>query len=250
MNSYQRHWLQCSGENKRSISTWYNNPFTIALYAFLKFSRNSSKHRRSKDIFFAVSLVPIRKARWCWISSNASSVVGYRHHMEGATDSPYSSVLVFRSRTECSSSVHHPKNIYLHIANMEPIPLRTLTLLLNYERAVSDPRFVGMRLLESTEADPSLPRRLVKSDGIHEHFKGGPDTIEYVESFLIFLSIYEVAIGFPVLTWWVSRELHCNIFERHDEISTSSSPSPICLIHPNASQEVQALTLAKCELSD
>ncbi|TVY28619.1 hypothetical protein LHYA1_G002356 [Lachnellula hyalina] len=61
---------------------------------------------------------------------------------------------------------------------MEPIPLRTLTLLLNYERAVSDPRFVGMRLLESTEADPSLPRRLVKSDGIHEHFKGGPDTIE------------------------------------------------------------------------
>ncbi|TVY50068.1 hypothetical protein LCER1_G007134, partial [Lachnellula cervina] len=47
---------------------------------------------------------------------------------------------------------------------MEPIPLRTLTLLLNYERAVSDPRFVGMRLLESTEADPSLPRRLVKSE--------------------------------------------------------------------------------------
>ncbi|TVY32412.1 hypothetical protein LSUB1_G008066 [Lachnellula subtilissima] len=104
---------------------------------------------------------------------------------------------------------------------MEPIPLRTLTLLLNYERAVSDPRFVGMRLLESTEADPSLPRRLVKSDGIHEHFKGGPDTIE---------------------------ELHCNIFERHDEISTSSSPSPTCLVHPNASQEVQNLTLAKREL--
>lgn len=91
-------------------------------------------------------------------------------------------------------SFYHRKNIlHLHISNMEPIPLRTLTLLLNYERAVSDPRFVGMRLLESTEADPSLPRRLVKSEDTGRYFKGGPDTIEYVSSFLKFLSIHGVS---------------------------------------------------------
>ncbi|TVY20143.1 hypothetical protein LARI1_G001435 [Lachnellula arida] len=70
---------------------------------------------------------------------------------------------------------------------MEPIPLRTLTLLLNYERTASDPRFVGMRLLESTEADPGLQQWLVKSTGndADGHFKGGPDTVEYVASFLV-----------------------------------------------------------------
>lgn len=38
---------------------------------------------------------------------------------------------------------------------MKPIPLRTLTVLLNYERMVSDPRFQGERILESSLASPS-----------------------------------------------------------------------------------------------
>ena len=70
---------------------------------------------------------------------------------------------------------------------MEPIPLRTLTLLLNYERAVSDPRFVGMRLLESTEADPSLPRRLIKETNLD--FLSGPSTTLYVSGIPTFIII-------------------------------------------------------------
>jgi hypothetical protein len=42
----------------------------------------------------------------------------------------------------------------------EPIPLRTLTTLLNYERCRSDPRFQGIKLLHSTFADPTLTNQL------------------------------------------------------------------------------------------
>lgn len=34
----------------------------------------------------------------------------------------------------------------------QPIPLRTLTVLLNYERMISDPKFRGTCLIESSEA--------------------------------------------------------------------------------------------------
>jgi MYND finger len=40
--------------------------------------------------------------------------------------------------------------------NLTPIPLRTLTTLLNYERCISDRRFRGCKLIHSTFADPNL----------------------------------------------------------------------------------------------
>jgi hypothetical protein len=43
--------------------------------------------------------------------------------------------------------------------NLEPIPLRTLTVLLNYERYVSDPRFQGIKLHLSTLTDPDSIER-------------------------------------------------------------------------------------------
>jgi hypothetical protein len=42
----------------------------------------------------------------------------------------------------------------------EPVPLRTLTTLLNYERCKSDPRFEGVKLLHSTFADPTLTNQI------------------------------------------------------------------------------------------
>lgn len=39
---------------------------------------------------------------------------------------------------------------------LEPIPLRTLTLLLNYERIISDPRFHDVRLIATSLADPNM----------------------------------------------------------------------------------------------
>lgn len=58
--------------------------------------------------------------------------------------------------------INKPKKISLrkHVRNlesvMEPIPLRGLTVLLNYERTVSDPRFEGTLLLNSSIVDTSL----------------------------------------------------------------------------------------------
>lgn len=42
---------------------------------------------------------------------------------------------------------------------MEPIPLRTLTTLLNYERMISDPRFHGHKLWRSSLKDGGLVDR-------------------------------------------------------------------------------------------
>ena len=42
----------------------------------------------------------------------------------------------------------------------EPIPLRTLTTLLNYERCRSDPRFKGVKQLHSPFADPTLANQI------------------------------------------------------------------------------------------
>jgi hypothetical protein len=39
---------------------------------------------------------------------------------------------------------------------LEPIPLRTLTMLLNYERMTSDPRFEGTYLYDTSFVNPRL----------------------------------------------------------------------------------------------
>jgi hypothetical protein len=63
--------------------------------------------------------------------------------------------------------------------NMEPIPLRTLTVLLNYERVISDPRFMDAKLVKSSVADPTLIDRVrVNYSGT---FTKEPLTIEYIK---------------------------------------------------------------------
>lgn len=41
---------------------------------------------------------------------------------------------------------------------MEPIPLRVVTVLLNYERMISDPRFKNELLVNTSINEPSTPR--------------------------------------------------------------------------------------------
>lgn len=41
----------------------------------------------------------------------------------------------------------------------EPIPLRTLTTLLNYEKMISDPVFMNTKLFQSSLADPGFVNR-------------------------------------------------------------------------------------------
>lgn len=54
--------------------------------------------------------------------------------------------------------VKTPKPIILAIkmVDMEPIPLRSLTVVLKYELMTCDPRFDGMRLSKASAADPTL----------------------------------------------------------------------------------------------
>lgn len=49
------------------------------------------------------------------------------------------------------------------MADTEPIPLRTLTVLLNYERLISDPRFENERLDVSSLSDPEVVRNVQSS---------------------------------------------------------------------------------------
>ncbi len=56
----------------------------------------------------------------------------------------------------------------------EPIPLRTLTVLLNYERMISDPRFKDVKLVISSLADPSIV-----NSGKFERVGRPPETVEW-----------------------------------------------------------------------
>ncbi len=59
---------------------------------------------------------------------------------------------------------------------MEPIPLWSLTVLLNYESMASDPRFEGLRLLQSTTADPTMIQRIMAR--YSSYLKNEPITIQ------------------------------------------------------------------------
>jgi hypothetical protein len=61
---------------------------------------------------------------------------------------------------------------------IEPIPLRTLTVLLNYERMISDTRFPNACILDTSTVDPGLTQRLMML--YPSQFIPGPATIEYV----------------------------------------------------------------------
>ena len=67
---------------------------------------------------------------------------------------------------------------------MEPIPLRDLMVLLNYERMISDPRFFGTSLVASSLADPRLG---AVGRATYNQLKPfgeitTPETIEYVQA--------------------------------------------------------------------
>jgi hypothetical protein len=62
---------------------------------------------------------------------------------------------VYHKAVKDNESCNHPTTI----GRPTPIPLRTLTVLLNYERCVSNPRFQNAGLFSSTFADPGLQLR-------------------------------------------------------------------------------------------
>jgi hypothetical protein len=60
----------------------------------------------------------------------------------------------------------------------DPIPLRTLTVLLNYGRVISDPRFMGVRLMKSSLANPTMIGRMKVNYA--QFLKDVPRTAKYV----------------------------------------------------------------------
>ncbi|KUJ08777.1 uncharacterized protein LY89DRAFT_724788 [Mollisia scopiformis] len=100
-----------------------------------------------------------------------------------------------------------------------PIPLRALTTLLNYERCISDPKFRGAKLLNSTFADPKLidtrdPDRYVKLPGS---------------------KLASV------------KQVHFHVFRRESD-GVSGTPSTNDIICPDALPEVHGLNFTKREL--
>jgi hypothetical protein len=89
--------------------------------------------------------------------------------------------------TPCSSLTKQQIN-----AKMEPIPLRTLIVLLNYERTISDTRFEGVALHSSSIVDPTMIQNLRRN--YHYVFANEPATIEYA---LTCLSTFSPIEGIP-----------------------------------------------------
>jgi hypothetical protein len=61
---------------------------------------------------------------------------------------------------------------------IEPIPLRALTVLLNYERMISHTRFESACIIDTSTVDPGLIQRLMML--YPSQFIPGPATTEYV----------------------------------------------------------------------
>ena len=125
------------------------------------------------------------------------------------------------------------------MADPEPIPLRVLINLLKYEFMISDPRFEGVRLCQSTVGDFDVVRRDKTIDipakfwdAITKSVKYAPTTISLARS----------------LTDIASRIVNYSRFEKYSESKLTDPPSTTCQIHPLASKTVRALTLAEKEL--
>ncbi|TVY58054.1 hypothetical protein LSUE1_G009562 [Lachnellula suecica] len=103
--------------------------------------------------------------------------------------------------------------------SMEPIPLRTLTVLLNYERLVSDPRFKDQELVVSSIADPSvISRGIDQNPGL---FANELSTIKH---------------------------RYINQFAVSDDHPSSDPLPTIFSIHPDAERPTKALSFADREL--
>ncbi len=106
----------------------------------------------------------------------------------------------------------------------EPIPLRTLTVLLNYERVISDPRFKGVQLMKSSLADPGMiDRAKVNYASL---LSSVPKTTVYLEPSPPRISVfYRSHDG---LADALCRKMTLmNIFEPYAEAETTDPPSTI-----------------------
>jgi hypothetical protein len=100
-----------------------------------------------------------------------------------------------------------------------PIPLRTLTTLLNYERCISDQRFRGCKLLHSTLVDPSLIDK-VPPEMRQQILDSKPASV---------------------------KQVHLHVF-RIDSDETTGTPSTNDITCVDAEPDVQALPFAQREL--
>ena len=102
-----------------------------------------------------------------------------------------------------------------------PIPLRTLTILLNYERCVADPRFRGCKLFHSSFADSTLINNLTSDKVMHQWILASkPASVQQV---------------------------HFHAF-RIESDQVTGTPSINDIIDRDAPLEVQALPFAQREL--
>ena len=100
-----------------------------------------------------------------------------------------------------------------------PIPLRTLTTLLNHERCLADGRFRGCKLLNSTFSDPNLIDHILP-EMREQTVANKPPSVKQVH-------------------------LHAFLIDSNDVTGT---PSTDDAISPEAFPEVQTLSFAKREL--
>jgi hypothetical protein len=124
---------------------------------------------------------------------------------------------------------------------MEPIPLRTLIVLLNYERMISNPLFEGVRLLQSTLTEPTLIWDLTGHARAIMYTPGAPTSIKYATP-------HNEKCFRTLLIDHTFRQTNVHIFERYIEPKTSDTPSTTCAIHPAARPETKALTPSQREL--
>ncbi|KAF8859931.1 hypothetical protein BDZ45DRAFT_801176 [Acephala macrosclerotiorum] len=101
---------------------------------------------------------------------------------------------------------------------MEPIPLRTLTTLLNYERMISDPRFHGHKLWRSSLKDGGLVNRTKVSAA--SMLKNLPATV---------------------------KKSSAHLFLKDEEAATFEPPSTTCCLHPLADPAMRELTFTELE---
>ncbi|KUJ13715.1 uncharacterized protein LY89DRAFT_672006 [Mollisia scopiformis] len=101
---------------------------------------------------------------------------------------------------------------------MEPIPLRTLITLLHYELMVSDPRYEGTALFQTSFADPAVIARIQKQfvSDAEKH----PESIE---------------------------KMVFHQFNEHKSSSKEPIPLTTCEIHPHANEMVKRLTPIEVE---
>ncbi|KAH8784392.1 hypothetical protein BGZ57DRAFT_974008 [Hyaloscypha finlandica] len=102
-----------------------------------------------------------------------------------------------------------------------PIPLRTLTILLNYERCIADLRFRGCKLFNSTFADPTLIDNMASDNLMHQTIlPRKPASV---------------------------KQVHLHAF-RIESDQVTGTPSTNDIIDRNAPLDVQALPFAQREL--